>query len=449
MLFGSRRAKGSSIVYRYDINIIVVSVSVESRQHAKNMSTVEKVNNQTNTMTINTGTRFTIHYFGAAWAMMVGTWAVVAASYSDYHPYQYDLTIPQYTPDGRLLQVEYAQKASMEHSIPIVVATLYDSHHRDDATTKTDAEQITILIAGHRTRTGQQSRLMVVPSQITTMSSRCRGHDPSITGNDNSMMVFAISGIISDALAILQMIQSFRIREYRTIGSSCGGGSSSTMIRRIAYQMASTCQSRTITGGNRPYGATLWIMSTHNVHCRQLPAPILLHQIDPSGAIYDIVLQPSLLPPLDSSAHNDSDHHARSKPAVDSAAVAVLGGGVIRAKIQRRLQTDWMVMDQRPLDNNNNNNNTSIKAIRHRIGHLLSMVLDEYQSNFLLSKHDEDDVGATTTTTTTTTTSPGVYDFLEVVLISSKRGTTKLSSHQIAYLIQQYSAAKKELESAK
>ena len=448
MLFGSRRAKGSSIVYRYDINIIVVSVSVESRQHAKNMSTVEKVNNQTNTMTINTGTRFTIHYFGAAWAMMVGASAVVAASSSDYHPYQYDLTIPQYTPDGRLLQVEYAQKASMEHSIPIVVAALYDGHRRDGATAKTDAEQITILMAGHRTKTGQQSRLMVVPSQITTMSSRCRGHDPSITGNDNSMMVFAISGIISDALAILQMIQSFRIREYRTIGSSCGGGSSSTMIRRIAYQMASTCQSRTITGGNRPYGATLWIMSTHNVHCRQLPAPILLHQIDPSGAIYDIVLQPSLLPPLDSSAHNDSDHHARSKPAVDSAAVAVLGGGAIRAKIQRRLQTDWMVMDQRPLDNNNNNNNnnnnTSIKAIRHRIGHLLSMVLDEYQSNFLLSKHDEDDVGATTIAA-----SPDVYDYLEVVLISSKRGTTKLSSHQIAYLIQQYSAAKKELESAK
>ncbi len=409
--------------------IFVVPVSIEWRvKKPKCMSTTQYNKQQNTTMTINT--RVSIHYLGAAWAMMVGASAVVVASSSDYHPYQYDLTIPQYTPDGRLLQVEYAQKASMEHSIPIVVATLWDGH-RDDATTKTEPEQITILMAGHRTKTGQQSRLMVLPSQITTMSSR-RGPDRSI-GNDNSMMVIAISGILSDALAILQMIQSFRIREYRTIGSSC---SSSTMIRRIAYQMASTCQSRTITGGKRPYGATLWIMSTDSVH-RELPAPILLHQIDPSGAMYDIVLQPSLHP-LESRAHNDTDHHIHSKPT-NGAAVAVLGGGAISTKIQRRLQTDWMITDQRPIDNNN----PSVKAVRHRIGHLLSMVMDEYQSLSLLNKYDESNIDPTTTT------GPDVYDYLEVVLISSKRGTTKLSSHQIAYLIQQYIETKQSVEKCK
>ena len=435
------------------------------------------------------------YYFGIF--IIVGAVTVTSsASPSNYNPYQYDLTIPQYTPDGRLLQVEYAQKASQEHSIPIIVATttinICDSlaHHKNrhnheniDITEKYDPEQITIMIAGHRTRTGQQSRLIVLPSKITTM---CGIHNSNNSNNHQnageSMMVIAISGILSDALAILQMIQSFRIQEYRTIGgesgrhssSSSSSNGSSTMVRRIAYQIASTCQSRTITGGKRPYGATLWIMSTHHndrFHHQQASSsssssyfqPLLLHQIDPSGAIYDILLQ---RPPTHHNAYQ-----TRSKQ-MNVAAVAVLGGGdgTITTKIQRRLQNDWLVGTDDDHHHGSSRNNTgdtsttnhqshngpSTKAAQSRIGHILSIAMEEYQNHYSLNAHasgdDDSKIDAKKANTSpnpqhspksndsTRFSAVDVYDHLEVVLVSSKRGTIKLNSHQIDHFIQVYKA---------
>jgi Proteasome subunit A N-terminal signature len=427
--------------------------------------------------------RVVLLYLG--FIVFAGTVIVEAAasSSSSYSPYQYDLTIPQYTPDGRLLQVEYAQKASQEHSIPIIVATMmvnshvprkgYYDRNAEDIKNECDHEQITIMIAGHRTRTGQQSRLILLPLQITTIC----GGSSSNRNICESMIVIAISGILSDALAILQMIQSFRIQEYRTIGGTSGSGSgsgstSSTMVRRIAYQIASTCQSRTIAGGKRPYGATLWIMATNNNAKSSSSSslspfePLLLHQVDPSGAIYDIQLQPPL---IHSRTSHDTAVYENSTKLLDVAAVAVLGGGgTISSKIQRRLQHDWITAvdhNHQPSGNNNTggsanhqgHHDLSSNMVQGRIGHILLIAMEEYQNHYSLNaQHDEGNSKIDTTTntqpkpqdsqessdsTTSTAIATEFYDHLEVVLVSSKRGTLKFTSDQIDYFIQQYKAS--------
>jgi Proteasome subunit A N-terminal signature len=49
--------------------------------------------------------------------------AAQSKSNSQYNPYQYDKTLPLFTPDGRLMQLEYA-KLAPEHSYPVVVVAI-------------------------------------------------------------------------------------------------------------------------------------------------------------------------------------------------------------------------------------------------------------------------------------------------------------------------------------
>ena len=46
----------------------------------------------------------------------------------------YDMTTPMFTPDGRLLQVEYASVAAQQRSLPIVALVLRE--YRDDSYVK-------------------------------------------------------------------------------------------------------------------------------------------------------------------------------------------------------------------------------------------------------------------------------------------------------------------------
>jgi hypothetical protein len=271
----------------------------------------------------------------------------------------------------------------------------------------------------------------------------------------------------------LQMIQSFRIQEYRTIGGTSGSGSgstSSTMVRRIAYQIASTCQSRTITGGKRPYGATLWIMATNNNAKSSASSslspfePILFHQVDPSGAIYDIQIHPT---PIYSRTSNNTDVYENSTKLLDVAAVTVLGGGgAISSKLQSRLQHDWITAvdhNHQPSGNNSTGGSAnhqghhylSTNMVQSRIGHILLIAMEEYQNHYSLNAHNEGNskIEDTTTNTqpksqdsqessdSTTTSATEFHDHLEVVLVSSKRGTLKLTSDQIDHFIQQYKAS--------
>jgi 20S proteasome alpha/beta subunit len=373
----------------------------------------------------------------------------------NYHPYQYDLTIPQFTPDGRLLQVEYAHRASTDHSIPIVAAYMIVNDRRDPNVVhgerSSSSEAITVIVSSSRTTMGQQSRLIVLPSFSTIISSNSNHpQQQQQHHNHNNCIVIAISGILADALSILQTIQAYRIQEYRTMGiassSSSSTGSSHDSIqwtRRIATQIASQCQSRTLSGGKRPLGATLWITAAAaaavptNHDKNHQPHSFVIHQTDPSGALHDIILK------------NDPYH-----------SVAVLGGGTVGTKLHRRLQQEWAAntnetytTEQPHTEQSHVDSNDAILLgdvpIRKRIGQLLSIVLEEFQHNYFPEvdsennndnslRHGEVD---TTTITTSTSSQPCNLDEamnrLEVVVLSSTRGTIQLTPHQIRTMVRE------------
>ena len=156
-----------------------------------------------------------------------------------YNSYQYDLTVPQFTPDGRLLQVEYASAAA-DHSSPIVLARFDDD---------------SIVLISTRTKTKVQERLIYLPE------SDC---------------VVAISGILADSLALLQKVQAESLQYKRIYGTPLKS-------QQIANVIATACQQHAFGGGLRCYGSTILIAGCQDTF------QVLL-QSDPSGALQDLTM---------------------------------------------------------------------------------------------------------------------------------------------------------------
>jgi 20S proteasome alpha/beta subunit len=322
-----------------------------------------------------------------------GCFVDAASSRSNYNPYQYDLTVPQFTPDGRLLQVEYAKMASTDHSIPIVAATIRHDHDSNSDEPQSP-ETLTVLIAGRRKAEGQQSRLILLPSFSSIISSS--SHHTSTGSGEKNCIVISISGVLADALSILQNIQSFRIQEYRTMGSTA---TDLPATRRIATQIASQCQARTLAGGKRPLGAMFWITTPSN----QETNGFVLYQTDPSGAMHEIILN---------NASNS---------------VAILGGGDCGAVIRKRLESEWI---RRPADETLPADH---KALKRRIGCLLNVVVEEYRKHYF----SLNDKGFDETDVDKTRKIDCDLDRLEVVILSSTRGAIHLTHDQVRSLLQE------------
>ena len=221
-----------------------------------------------------------------------------------YAAYDYDLTTPQFTPDGRLLQVEYATNACVrEDSNPIVsvgirlpgvgetvliMATISSpplSSTESLSTMKVkpfdgggggatdrqgelqDEYEINLLMKEKHQRA--QFRIIEVP-----LSSREASFQ-------HSTMLVGLSGLLSDATTLLQVIYSHLEQEQRMmgwhrLGSSPVGisvidenlrGSAtqcqsiftqpSETVLRLSRALAAECQKHAFGGGLRPLGASL------------------------------------------------------------------------------------------------------------------------------------------------------------------------------------------------
>lgn len=163
-----------------------------------------------------------------------------SSSSSSYSPYQYDLTVPQFTPDGRLLQVEYALAAA-ERSGPVVWV------RSEDGTGG-------IVLAGQRSHL---NRLILVPGGT----------------------VVALSGVVADGLALLRESEAQGRAHRRRYGRD-------PTASEIAAFAADACQGRAFGGGIRPYGVCLLacgISSASNV------VGVEAWQTDPSGALEEVL----------------------------------------------------------------------------------------------------------------------------------------------------------------
>jgi len=145
-------------------------------------------------------------------------------SSSNYNAYQYDMTTPQFTPDGRLLQVEYAARAS-DHSMFGMVSFRHN-----------------------------ESMMIVCCPRLVIF------HDTILIG---------WSGILSDTVALLHHVYDQDDAHVRMYGSRL-------TAKQVATAVATKCQEHSFGGGLRPFGATLWVVDSTS---------LTVYQTDPSGRV--------------------------------------------------------------------------------------------------------------------------------------------------------------------
>jgi hypothetical protein len=168
-----------------------------------------------------------------------------ASSNYNYNVYKYDMA-PTFTPDGRILQVEYASAAA-ELSLPIVAMQV---------------DQETLILLTLKNSQTPQNRIVIIPSS-------------SFQRDAPSPICIAMSGVLADSIALMQVgldEASKRLQQLHT----------PITVLQLATVMANACQSHCFGGGIRPYGCTLLTCGFNSV------GVLVLYQTDPSGALVEV-----------------------------------------------------------------------------------------------------------------------------------------------------------------
>jgi 20S proteasome alpha/beta subunit len=178
-----------------------------------------------------------------------------ASTNYNYNAYKYDMA-PTFTPDGRLLQVEYASTAA-ELSTPIV-ALQFDNE--------------TLVLMTLKSPTTPQNRIIVLPA-------RGDGKDEgnSHSSSSSHVVCIAMSGVLADSISLIQVGLKEASEHYKQFHAP-------TTALRLATSMANACQSHCFGGGIRPYGCTLLACGFSS------SGELVLYQTDPSGAILEATI---------------------------------------------------------------------------------------------------------------------------------------------------------------
>lgn len=173
-----------------------------------------------------------------------------ASSNMNYNAYNYDMTTPQFTPDGRLLQVEYASAAS-HHSSPLVALQVNGT--------------FIVLLAVSQSNTQHR---------ITLFQDNPNSPFHSKASSKESPVAIAMSGVLADNLSLLQKVLEEAANTYLKFQKEMS-------VVQAAKTIADACQQHAFGGGMRPYGSTMLVCGFGRDN-----TPILL-QTEPSGAILD------------------------------------------------------------------------------------------------------------------------------------------------------------------
>jgi 20S proteasome subunit alpha 2 len=175
---------------------------------------------------------------------------VSASTNYNYNAYKYDMA-PTFTPDGRLLQVEYASTAA-ELSTPIVALQI---------------DNETLVLMTLKSATTPQNRIIVLPT-------RGDGKGKEV---HSSHVCIAMSGVLADSISLIQVGLKEASEHYKQFHAP-------TTALRLATSMANACQSHCFGGGIRPYGCTLLACGFTS------SGELALYQTDPSGAILEATI---------------------------------------------------------------------------------------------------------------------------------------------------------------
>ena len=161
------------------------------------------------------------------------------ANNNNYNVYNYDMATPQFTPDGRLLQVEYASTAA-ELSSPVVAF----QHNKE-----------TLVLIALRT-SNTQSRIVQL---------------------DNDICI-AMSGVLADSIALLQVVMKRTAQHMQQYKKPLS-------LFHVASAVADACQRHSFGGGIRPYGSTMLICGFTG------GSKATLYQTDPAGSIHEAPME--------------------------------------------------------------------------------------------------------------------------------------------------------------
>lgn len=205
----------------------------------------------------------------------------------NYNVYRYDMA-PTFTPDGRILQVEYASAAA-ELSLPIVALQV-------------DKETL-VLLTLKNSRT-PQNRIILLPPL---------GVQGDNDGVPYPIVGVAMSGVLADSIALIQVglkEASKRLQQLHT----------PITVLQLATAMANACQSHCFGGGIRPYGCTLLTCGFNTL------GDLVLYQTDPSGALLEV-------------RDNDPSRGASSSSSGPFLRWMTGGSTTVQRKIRKRLES--------------------------------------------------------------------------------------------------------------
>ena len=189
--------------------------------------------------------------------------AFAAPTSANYSPYHYDHTTPLFTPDGRLLQVEYAAKSVDNYAGPLLAIPVQQTRNDTNDTATTEIEAVWAIVA-FTPRASVLQRLVVLPAPPLSSSS-----------SQSCPILVGLSGVLPDGLALLQKVQDVYHRQQQQFG-----GAHAMSAARLVQTAASACHEHVLGGGLRPYGARLTLIQQG-----------VVYTTDPSGAVRVVELQ--------------------------------------------------------------------------------------------------------------------------------------------------------------
>ena len=310
--------------------------------------------------------------------------AAAAASSPLYNAYQYDMTIPQFTPDGRLLQVEYASRAP-EQSGPLVAVPVWsndgdeenddgpsvviasivarspssENDSKEEEDDAADYEKNGARVPTSKRRQKGQSRLIPLPLGPTLFSA------PGAPPTPARSIVVGLSGILADATSLLGVVQDDLTQYRRMYGlgklhavlpthsaegnSGCASATSATqaaptvVARRVARGVGRYCQRNSFGGGIRPFGASLVI-------CGVDESGVCICVTEPSGAVLANQFSLDALRKKSSNALKDGDEENNDIDETESGGnarddVIIVGGDgrvqrILREQLANKLSSD-------------------------------------------------------------------------------------------------------------
>lgn len=337
--------------------------------------------------------------FILASSILVPLVASSSAGRSNYNVYNYDQTTPQFTPDGRLLQVEYASSAA-DLSAPLVVLEFVSSGTANDDEALSTTYPCTVLITVPKQPFSPQNRIAILNKQDDQKSTYC----------------VAMSGILADSLALLQA-------GFKTASEHSLQYRRALDMESFVQVLADECQSRVFAGGLRPYGSTL-LLCGYDADNTESSFRSLIYQTDPSGGILQHTAQSIQ---EESPKHISNNKKQRSYSSIRTDVRCIVGGSPgLQRQLHKQIQQGMARCEQKQRQRNRKE-----LTLADRIASVAKILIKETTETSSTTSISNNGSGDRASNGRTKSRSSTEKHPLEVVIISPRLGCHRLEGKQL------------------